>query len=131
MTRKDRIKRYSRELLALSLQDGQLEAERVEAVLNALERTPPRNYLSIMRAYRKRVEKEIARSRALIEFAGGLEDSEVDRIIAVFSERYNRRITPVTRPNPELIAGLRIRIDCDVYENSVASHLRALSRAVA
>ena len=129
MTGKERIKRYSRELLQISLQDGQLDSERVEAVLNTLERSRPRKYLSILRAYLKRVKREIARSSAIIEFAGGLEDDEVDRLVSVFSDRYGRPITPVTRPNPDLIAGIRVRIDCDVYDNSIASRLEALSRA--
>ncbi len=131
MTGKERIKRYARELLHLSLENGRLEPGRIEAVLNTLDRNPPRHHLKILRAYRKRVEQELARSRAIIEYAGGLEDAAVDRIVAVFSERYGRPVTPVKQPNPDLIAGIRIRIDCDVYENSVAFHLQALSRSVA
>ena len=131
MTVKDRIKRYSRELLDMSLADGRIDSERVEAVLNTLDKAPPRNYLAILRAYARRVEREIARSQAVIEYAGALDDADVEKLATVFSKRYSRDIQPVKRPNPELIAGLRVRIDCDVYENSIASRLRSLSRDAA
>lgn len=131
MTGKERIKRYSLELLKMSLEDGRLSPERVEAVLDTLDKKPPRNHLAILRAYAQRVEREIARGQAIIEYAGGLEDAAVERLATVFSERYGRQIQPVKRPNPDLIAGLRIRIDCDVYESSVASRLASLSRSVA
>lgn len=131
MTGKARIKRYALELLKMSVEEGRLIPERVEAVLNALDKAPPRNHLAILRAYAKRVEREIARSQAVIEFAGGLEDDDVARLMTAFSERYGRPVEPVKRPNPDLIAGLRIRVDCDLYEISVASRLRSLSRSVA
>ena len=131
MTAKDRIKRYSRELLEMSLADGRIDSERVEAVLNALDKAPPRNYLAILRAYARRVKREIARSQAVIEYAGALDDADVDQIMAAFSQSYGRDIQPVKRPNPDLIAGLRISIDCDVYENSITSRLRTLARGAA
>ncbi len=131
MTGKERIKRYARELLNMSLDDGRVDPERVEAVLATLEKAPPRNYLSILRAYAKRVARELARGQAVIEYAGGLEDSAAEALAASFSRHYGRAITPIKRPNPDLIAGLRIRVDCDVYEHAVASRLHSLARDVA
>ena len=43
------------------------------------------------------------------------------------TQRYKRVITAAARPNPALLAGLRVRVGSDVYESSVAAQLAALS----
>jgi F-type H+-transporting ATPase subunit delta len=45
----------------------------------------------------------------------------------VFTQKYQRPIAASARPDPALIAGLRIRVGDDVYESSVAGQLAALA----
>jgi F-type H+-transporting ATPase subunit delta len=42
------------------------------------------------------------------------------------STRYNRTIKATALKNDALIAGLRVRVGCDVYEDSIANQLSAL-----
>lgn len=120
----------AKQLLALSLDNDQLSPERVSAVLQALEKNPPRQYLSVLRQYRVFVLREIRRTEALIEYAGEITEETVSSIERSFSEMYGRKITSVTRQNPSLLAGLRIRIASDLHEMSVVDRLQTLARSV-
>lgn len=123
------IRKTARAILQLSLKDGELDAERAGAVLKALEAHPPRHYRSVLREYQNQVRKHVERSQALVEYAGPLPSNLINNIEASFSARYARPITAIPRENPELIAGVRIRIGSDVYDSSIANHLQELAKA--
>ena len=46
------------------------------------------------------------------------------------TKKYQRPVTATAKPNPKLLAGLRVRVGDDIYESSVAGQLAALSAAV-
>jgi F-type H+-transporting ATPase subunit delta len=48
-------------------------------------------------------------------------------IEGAMTQRYKRVITASAKPNPALLAGLRVRVGSDLYESSVAAQLAALS----
>ena len=123
------IRKIARDLLQLSLKDGEVSEERVQAVLNAIDARPPRNYRQVLREYLNQVRKYIAQSQAIVEYAGPLPANLINDIEASFSARYARPITAVSKENPALIAGVRIRIGSDVYDSSVANHLHELAKA--
>jgi F-type H+-transporting ATPase subunit delta len=121
---------FARQLVRLSLADGQISAERVSGVLAHLEKHPPRQPLVVLRIYYRLVSIEIAKSRALVEHAGPITDGSLHAIEASFTRKYQRSITATAQPNPALVAGLRIRVGDDVYESSIAGQLAALSSPV-
>lgn len=116
----------ARQLFRLSFAEGALSAERVGGVLQYIEKhcTHPH---AVLTAYHRLVAAEVARGEALIEHAGPIAAATVTSIVAAMTARYGRKIEPVARPNPALLAGLRIRVGDDVYESSVAGHLAALA----
>jgi F-type H+-transporting ATPase subunit delta len=118
---------FARQLFRLSLADGQVSAERVSAVLAHLSRQPPRQPLAVLRHYQRLITTQLARNSALVEHGGAIDDSLLRSLEAAFTRKYQRPITASARPNPALIAGLRIRIGDDLYESSIASQLAALS----
>lgn len=121
---------FARQLVRLSLVDGQISAERVSGVLAYLEKYPPRQPLMVLRIYYRLVSIEIAKSRALVEHAGPITNSILHAIAGAFTQKYQRPITATAQPNPDLIAGLRIRVGDDVYESSIAGQLAVLSSPV-
>ena len=118
---------FARQLFRLSLADGQVSAERVSAVLAHLANQPPRQPLVVLRQYQRLITTQLASNSALVEHGGAIDDSLLRSIEAAFARKYQRPITASARPNPALIAGLRIRIADDLYESSIASQLAALS----
>ena len=126
MRRDKQIIDYAKGLLRISQEDGRLSDERAAAVLRSLEANPPRHYASILKEFLKLVQREVANQTAAVEHAGALSDTAIQKIGAQFSARYGRDISVTTRQNESLIAGLRVRVGCDLYEASVAGALREL-----
>ena len=94
-----------------------------------LSHEPPAQPLAVLRRYHHLIAAQLARNSALVEHAGTIDDALLRTIEIAFARNYQRPITASARPNPDLIAGLRIRIGDDVYESSIASQLAGLSGA--
>jgi F-type H+-transporting ATPase subunit delta len=127
MRASQKSRQFARQLFRLSLANGQVSAERVAAVLAHLQRQPPRQPLEVLKAYHRLIAAQLARNHALVEHAGPITDDILRAVAAVLTQQYERPIAATARPNPALIAGLRIRVGDDVLESSIASQLAALA----
>jgi F-type H+-transporting ATPase subunit delta len=121
-----KTRQFARQLFKISLEEGRVSEPRVAEILGWVDREKPRRSVALLREFLRLVTREIDLGLAKVEHAGDLSADALQAIAATFSQRYARPIEARARPNPDLIAGLRIRIGCDVYENSVASQLAAL-----
>jgi F-type H+-transporting ATPase subunit delta len=116
----------ARQLFGLTLEQGRLAPARVAAVLQWVEKNQPENPSAVLRAFKRLVEAEVTRSQVVIEYAGDVSPTVFAEITASMTSRYARPLEAVTVPRPELIAGLRVRVGCDIYENTVVSQLASL-----
>ena len=123
-------KLLAKQLFKLSVVDGEVSADRVAGVLGWIEKHQPRHPLALLQHYHRLVANEIAKSRAVVEHAGAVNQATLQSIADAMSKKYNRRVTSVAKPNPALLAGLRVRVGDDVYENSVAGQLATLATHV-
>ena len=124
------VKEFARQLFKMSLENGELSAERVDGVLQALNKNPPRHHLATLKAYLKFVEREVAKSTAIICHAGELDPGMTSAIRSQLEAKYGRKLATVAREEPELIAGLRVIVDCDVYDASINSALSTLEASL-
>jgi F-type H+-transporting ATPase subunit delta len=111
----------ARRLAALSLDPstGAPGVERVRAVLSELETTrPPAALRPLLKAYQVALAREVAKSELHIEHAGPLPPETAALLAAHFAKLSGRRVTSVTRENPDLAVGLRVRVGDDVYDSS-------------
>jgi F-type H+-transporting ATPase subunit delta len=122
-----KVRAYVKQLVQLSLVDGQISAERVAGVLAYLEKNPPARPQAVLLAYHKLVAAELAKGEARVEHAGPVAPEALSAIAAALSRRYGRPVAATAKPNPALLAGLRVRIADDVYESSVAGQLASLA----
>ncbi len=127
---KKQIQLLARQFFKLSVVDGALSADRVAGVLEYIEKHRPANTLAVLKAYQRLVAAEFARGQAVVEHAGFVNANALDAIAAALTKKYARPVTWVAKPNPALIAGLRVRVGDDTYESSVAGQLGALAAAV-
>jgi F-type H+-transporting ATPase subunit delta len=116
----------ARQLFGLSLEQGRLSPERVTAVLQWVEKNQPESPSAVLRAFKRLIEAEVTRSQVVIEYAGEVSPTLFAEITASMTRHYARPLEAVTIPRPELIAGLRVRVGCDIYENTVVSQLTSL-----
>lgn len=116
----------ARQLFGLSLEQGRLSPARVTAVLQWVEKHRPENPSAVLRAFKRLVADEISRSQVVIEYAGEVSPTLFAEITASMARHYARPLEAVTVSRPELIAGLRVRVGCDIYENTVMSQLASL-----
>ncbi|MBC7368335.1 MAG: F0F1 ATP synthase subunit delta [Undibacterium sp.] len=120
----------ARQLFKLSVVDGVVSADRVAGVLEYVEKHLPAHSVLTLKAYHRLIATEHAKSEARVEHAGAVTAPALTAIAAAMSKKYGRLVTAVSRANPVLLAGIRVRVGDDVYESSVAGQLAALSLSV-
>ena len=130
MKQDKQIKNFAKQLLQASVESGEVSTERVDGVLKSLAKNPPRHHIAILKAYIKLVEREVAKGTAVINYAGELSSDMIVGIVNQLSAKYGRSITSVLREDPSLVAGLRVVVDCDVYDASIASSLASLETSL-
>jgi F-type H+-transporting ATPase subunit delta len=120
----------ARQFFKMSVLDGAVSTDRVAGVLAYVEKHQPANSLMVLRAYARLVARELARSAAVVEHAGSINNATLAAISAAMTKKYGRSITATAAANPALLAGLRVQVGDDVYESSVSGQLSALAAAV-
>jgi F0F1-type ATP synthase delta subunit len=120
----------AKSLVEISLQGDEVSADRVGGVLRALAANPPRNYKPILRLFKKYVEREIASYTAIVEHAGPLSNNIINSVKKFLEKDIGRSINVQTQEAPELIAGLRVTIGDDVYEDSLDFRLSPLAETI-
>jgi F-type H+-transporting ATPase subunit delta len=116
----------ARRLLAVSLADGAISAERVAGVLAYVEKHNPANPVMVLKAYHRLIAAELAKGEALVEHAGPVNDAMLAAIAAAMSKKYSRPVKATAKPNAEFLAGIRVHVGDDIYESSVAGQLASL-----
>ena len=85
---------------------------------------------SFLKYFHKAVTREFHRDTLTIESAEGLPDAVTDQIVHSFNEKHDRPIYVIQKQNPELIAGLRVRLGDSVYDASLAHNLQTLAARI-
>lgn len=109
--------------------DGQLDAARVRLAFSRLAAEKPRNYLPILARMEKLVAMNDARTTAIVESPaplGAEEETFRKKIAASFGPHF--RVQFKTQPN--LLAGVRIKVGNDVFDGSVRGRLAALEQSL-
>jgi F-type H+-transporting ATPase subunit delta len=130
MAANKQTKLLAKRLFKLSFVNGQLSADQVAGVLGYIEKSAPHHSLTLLKLYHRAIATEFAKSRAIVEHAGPLSDSALKLIENAMTKKYSRPVTASARPNPQLLAGLRIRVGSDLYESTVSGQLATLSASV-
>jgi F-type H+-transporting ATPase subunit delta len=130
MAAKKQTLQLARQLFKLSFENGQITAERVAGVLGYVEKIQPPQIVAVLKAYQRLIATELGRGQAIVEHAGAVSPAVLQAIAAQLTKKYARPVTTTAKANPALLAGLRVRIGDDIYENSVSSQLGALAEAV-
>ncbi len=121
-------RRLAREMFRLSLVDGRLDTARVKDISDRLVTEKPRSFLEILKEYTRLVRLELANRHAIIESALALSENESSRILTDLKTRFGNDITAEFRVQPDLLAGIRVKVGSDVWDGSVRNRLNTLSQ---
>ena len=106
-----------------------LTRKKVSAILNELRENPPSNHVEILRRFGFLVRRHMSSYQVNLEFKGG-DGSEITNSLCqknLIDENAND-VQAVDCPS--LIAGFRVKIGDDVYEDSIANRLNNVRKAL-
>jgi F0F1-type ATP synthase delta subunit len=131
MTAISRNRELSKKLVRLSLDDeSRVDEEKVLEVLDSLRTLPTSDQKLILRFYLDQIKKELEKGVAIVEYAGKPSDEAIEALKQKLSLQYGRSIDVEMRKNQDLLIGIRVSVADDVYEDSAATRLRPLIRAL-
>ena len=131
MAASHKVRELAKKLAQLSLdEEGRVLEEKVREVLESLRANPPREHKALLHVYMDRINREIAKGVAVVEYAGKPDDSAIETLQRDLTEHYGRGIQVELRENTDLLAGIRVTVGDDVYEDSAATRIRPLARAL-
>ena len=131
MTASPRIREISKKLLRLTLdEEGRMVEAKVCEVIESLRANPPREHKLLLQLFLDHAIRESSKGLAIVEFAGKPSDSSIESLKIELSRQYGRNIDVEMHENLDLIAGIRVKVFDDVYEDSASSRLRPLERAL-
>jgi len=121
-------RQMARALLRASFSNGELDANRVRAIVKSLIDQKPRHYLNILEFYKRLLRFELEKRTAIIETATDLPLDSATEIINNLKRQYGTDLDTQFAVNPELLGGMRIRVGNDVWDSSVRNRLHRLQQ---
>jgi F-type H+-transporting ATPase subunit delta len=122
------IRRLSRELLRASFTDGQLDPGRIGSLIDSLIDRRPRNYIDVLKNYRRLLRLELEKHSARIETASEIGSAIGSELVANLKEKYGSDLTAEFVVDPQLLGGMRIRVGSDVWDGTVRGRLERLQQ---
>ena len=116
-------------LASESFEKGVPTQERVGAVLKFISSRPHREKLPLLTAYGRLMRRREFLRTLAIERAGAIDTSARDALVSALSGAAKVPLVVSERENPDLVAGLRVRLGDDVYDASLSGILARLGSA--
>jgi F-type H+-transporting ATPase subunit delta len=120
------IRQLSRKMLQASFTDGQLDPGRIGSLVDSLVKQKPRNYIDVLKQYKRLLRFELEKRHATIETASEVDPAIRSEIEANLKNKYGRDLSTEFRVDPQLLGGMRIRVGSDVWDGSVRNRLERL-----
>ena len=121
-----RTKRAARELYRVCTVNGVLDAGRVRMAARHLAASPRRGAIALLAALQRLVRLDRDRHTAVVESAVPIDEALREALRRDVARLYEGVDTTFAE-NPDLIAGIRVKVGSDVYDGSVRARLNALA----
>jgi len=122
------IRRLSREMLRASFTDGQLDHGRIASLVESLIARKPRNYIAVLKNYRRLLRLEVEKRHAQVETASELDSEAGSTLVANLKKKYGNDLATEFIVNPQLLGGMRIQVGSDVWDGTVRGRLERLQQ---
>ena len=126
-----KTKKIAKALLRHSLDyEGRVDLEKVRNVLDSFRSEPLPDYRKVLKQYLVEVRRLLNSYQGVLEIAGPSQDELPESLAQQLDSSLGKKLTLVTTENSDLIAGFRLRVGDDVYEDSVAQRLGNLRKSL-
>ncbi len=119
-------RREAKELFRVCQVEGLLDEGRVRSVVGRVLESKPRGYLGTLHYFQRLVKLEVERRTARVESAQELPADLRDAVQGSLEARYGRGLQVQYTVQPDLVAGVRVRVGSDVFDGSVSGRLHDL-----
>jgi F-type H+-transporting ATPase subunit delta len=120
------IRRLSRKMLQASFTDGQLDPGRIASLVDSVIAQKPRNYIDVLKNYKRLLRLEVEKRHATIETASEVDPAIRSEIVSNLKSKYGDDLATEFHVDPQLLGGMRIRVGNDVWDGSVRNRLQRL-----
>lgn len=122
-------RRLAKSLLQLSLSDdGIIKRNSVEEILESLRVSRPTGLVTILRLFLHQLRLHEYTYLARVEYGGKEGEKLSEKILEKLNQNSSKALDLTIIDNPKLIAGCKIRLGDDVYENSISDRLNNLQK---
>jgi F-type H+-transporting ATPase subunit delta len=130
MSSSNKVFKVAQLLLNQSIgENGRVDSDKVYAILKELRENPPAKHIEILKRFGFLVRRHMSSYQVRLEFKGG-DGSEITNSLCrknLIDENASDVQAVVC---PSLIAGFRVKIGDDVYEDSIANRLNNVRKAL-
>jgi F-type H+-transporting ATPase subunit delta len=131
MLKETKSLKIAKGLVVLSLdEEGRVVSDKISYILNELKNEPVPRALPILRKFLTLIKQKINTYEGSLEKFDSNADSSSNLISDKISHARGKKINLVIQENKSLIAGFRMRIGDDVYEDSIASRIARLKKSL-
>ena len=120
------IRQLSRKMLQASFTDGQLDPGRIASLVDSVIAEKPRNYINVLKNYKRLLRLEVEKRHATIETASEVDPAIHSEIVSNLKSKYGDDLATEFHVDPQLLGGMRIRVGNDVWDGSVRNRLERL-----
>ena len=120
------IRQLSRKMLQASFTDGELDPGRIASLVDSLVTQKPRNYVNVLKNYKRLLRLELQKRSATVETASEMDPAIRSQIEANLKSKYGNDLATEFHVDPQLLGGMRIRVGSDVWDGTVRNRLERL-----
>ena len=120
------IRHLSRRMVQASFTGSEIDRDKVLSLVDSLIAQKPRNYIAVLKNYKRLLRLEVEKRRAIIETASEVHPAIRSDIVANLKNKYGNDLSTEFRVDPPLLGGMRIRVGNDVWDGSVRNRLERL-----
>lgn len=121
----------AKKLVEISLnEEGRVDLKKINLILAELRNKPMSHSLPVLRNLLSLIKTKINSYEGYLEQVDPCADSSSNLISENISLARGKKIDFVIEENKTLIAGFRLRIGDDVYEDSIASRIARLKKSL-
>ena len=122
------IRQLSRKMLQASFSDSQLDPGKISSLVDSLIAQKPRNYIDVLKNYKRLLRLELQKRHATIETASEVDPAIRSEIEANLKRKYGNDLSTEFHVDPRLLGGMRIRVGSDVLDATVRNRLERLQQ---